>query len=110
MVIHMFAFRWRPNVTVDQKQRVAAEISAMQGQIPGLLETFVGENVSSRGQGYELGGMMKFTDRASLDNYGPHPAHQKLLAWLMPLIDPIEIDFEVSQPKLPYNAPTVREP
>ncbi|HEY1483931.1 MAG TPA: Dabb family protein [Candidatus Acidoferrum sp.] len=110
MFIHMFAFRWRPNVTADQKQRVAAEINALQGQIPGLLETFVGENISSRGQGYELGGMMKFTDRVSLDNYGPHPAHQKLLSWLMPLIDPIEIDFEAAQPKLRYNSETVRQP
>jgi hypothetical protein len=37
---------------------------------------------------------MKFTDRSALDAYGAHPVHQKLLQWLMPLIDPIEVDFE----------------
>ncbi len=37
---------------------------------------------------------MKFADKASLDAYGPHPIHQKLVNWLMPLIEPIEVDFE----------------
>jgi hypothetical protein len=94
MFIHMFAFRWKPGVTAEQKQRVMKEIRALQGQIPGLTETLVGANISPRGLGYELGGVMKFTDKASLDAYGPHPVHQKLVAWLMPLIDAIEVDFE----------------
>jgi hypothetical protein len=95
MYIHMFAFRWKPDVTEEQKQRVIAEICGLQGQIPGLLETFVGVNISPRGQGYELGGVMKFSDKAALDNYGPHPAHQKLVSWLMPLIEPLEVDFKI---------------
>ena len=95
MFVHMFAFRWKPGVTAEQKQRVIKEIRALQGQIPGMVETSVGTNISPRGQGYELGGVMKFTDKASLDAYSPHPVHQKLVAWLMPLIEAIEVDFEV---------------
>ncbi len=94
MIVHTFAFRWKAGVTDDQKLRAVAEIRGLQGQIPGLVETLVGGNVSPRSQGYELGGVMKFTDRAALDAYGGHPVHQKLLQWLMPLIDPIEVDFE----------------
>jgi len=94
MYIHMFAFRWKPGVTQEQKGRVVTAIHGLQGQIPGLAETAVGENISPRGQGFELGGVMKFADKVSLDSYGAHPAHQKLLGWLMPLIEPIEVDFE----------------
>ena len=93
MYMHMFAFRWKPEVTEEQKDRALAEIGKLQGQIPGLLETWVGKNTSPRGQGYELGGAMKFADKAALDAYGPHPVHQKLLSWLRPLIEPIEVDF-----------------
>ncbi len=93
--IHMFAFRWKPGVTEEQKRRVVAEVRGLQGQILGLVETLVGLNVSPRGQGYELGGVMKFADKAALDSYGSHPVHQRLLSWLMPLIDAIEVDFEV---------------
>jgi hypothetical protein len=99
MYIHMFAFRWRPGVTAEQKERVVAEIRGLQGKIPGLLETAVGVNISPRGQGYELGGVMKFADKASLESYGPHPAHQKLVSWLKLLIEPVEVDFEAGQPE-----------
>jgi hypothetical protein len=94
MVIHTFAFRWKAIIREDQKARVISEIRSLQGQIPGLLETWVGVNISPRSQGYELGGAMKFSDRAALDAYSGHPVHQNLLQWLMPLIDPIEVDFE----------------
>jgi len=94
MVIHTFAFRWKAGVTEEQKRQAIAEIRQLQGQIPGLLETWVGTNFSPRSQGYELGGVMKFADRTALEAYGPHPVHQKLLQWLMPLIEPVEVDFE----------------
>jgi hypothetical protein len=94
MYVHLFAFRWNSGVTQEQKQRVITEIRGLQGKIPGLVETNVGMNVSPRGGGYELGGVMKFADKASLDSYGGHPDHQKLLSWLIPLIEPIEVDFE----------------
>lgn len=93
MFIHVFAFRWQAGVTEDQKQHVVSEIRKLQGQIPGLLETYVGKNSSPRGHGYELGGVMKFVDEASFHAYGTHPVHKALLSWLMPLIEPLEIDF-----------------
>jgi hypothetical protein len=94
MFIHMFSFRWKPNITEQQKQRVFAEVGALQNQIPGILDSAVGFNTSPRGQSYEFGGVMKFPDRATFDAYNAHPVHQHLLTWLLPLIDPMEVDFE----------------
>lgn len=94
MYIHMFAFRFKAGVTKEQKERIVAAIRKLQDEIPGVLETRVGMNESPRRNGYELGGVMKFADKAACDAYGAHPVHQKLLAWLMPLIEPIEVDFE----------------
>ena len=90
---HAFAFQWKPDVTDAEKQRAAREIAALQGTIPGLLETHVGENISPRGKGYTFGGIMRFRDKASLDEYPQHPAHQALLVWLKPLIDAVELDL-----------------
>jgi antibiotic biosynthesis monooxygenase (ABM) superfamily enzyme len=95
MFIHMFSFRWKPGITEDQKQRILREISALQSQIPGILDSAIGFNTSPRGQDYEFGGMMKFADRATYEAYNAHPVHQQLLTWLLPLIDPMEVDFEV---------------
>jgi antibiotic biosynthesis monooxygenase (ABM) superfamily enzyme len=92
-VFHVFAFQWKPDVTDAQKDRAAKDIATFQGQIPGLLETHVGPNISPRGKGYTFGGIMRFKDQASLDAYTHHPMHLALLAWLVPLIDAIELDL-----------------
>jgi hypothetical protein len=93
MYIHMFAFRLKPGVTEQQQSRMLQEIRALQGQIPGILETVVGRNDSPRGQGYGIGGVMKFPDKSALEAYNAHPVHQELLNWLLPLIDAVEVDF-----------------
>jgi hypothetical protein len=92
-VFHVFAFQWKPGTSDAQKQRAAKEIGAFQGVIPGLLQTHAGPNISPRGKGYTFGGIMQFKDQASLDAYVQHPAHQALLAWLVPLIDAVELDL-----------------
>ncbi len=94
MYIHIFAFRWKHESTSAEKERAALDIRALQGQIPGLLETYVGTNLSPRGQEYAFGGVMKFPDRAAFESYNVHPAHLALLGWLLPLIEPLELDFE----------------
>jgi hypothetical protein len=95
-MIHMFAFRWKPIATAQQKNRAIAEIASFQGTVPGLLEVNIGKNISPRGQGYETGGVMKFKDADALAKYSVHPVHAELLAWLLPLIDPVEVDFPIS--------------
>jgi hypothetical protein len=92
-VFHVFAFQWKQAATDADKARALKDISAFQGQIPGLLETHVGANISPRGKGYTFGGIMRFKDQAALDAYVQHPAHQALLVWLVPLIDAIELDL-----------------
>lgn len=98
MLIHIFAFRWHADASAAERQRAVAEIRAFAGAIPGLLEVHVGMNTARHGGGYETGGVMKFADEAALASYNAHPLHQALLAWLLPLIDPIEIDFHSPEP------------
>lgn len=94
MFIHIFGFRWKAEATEADKARATKAILAFRGAIPGLVEVEVGPNLSPRGQGYTFAGLMKFTDKAACDAYATHPAHLALLAWLVPLIDPVELDFE----------------
>jgi antibiotic biosynthesis monooxygenase (ABM) superfamily enzyme len=92
-VFHVFAFQWKPGTSETQKEKAKNDIAAFQGVIPGLLQTNVGQNISPRAKGYTFGGIMQFKDEASLDAYFQHPAHQALLAWLVPLIDAVELDL-----------------
>jgi hypothetical protein len=66
----------------------------LQGKIAGLLATHVGENLSPRGKGTSFGGVMMFSDRESFELYFSNPLHERLISWLMPLVDPTELDIE----------------
>jgi len=92
-VFHAFAFQWKPEATAELKARAEKDIAAFQGQIPGLLETHVGRNISPRGKGYTFGGIMRFTDQNAVDAYVQHPLHQALLQWLIPIVDAMELDL-----------------
>ena len=92
-VFHVFAFQWKEGTTDAQIARATHDIRAFQGVIPGLLQTHVGPNLSTKGNGYTYGGIMEFADKAALDAYPSHPAHQALLQWLVPLIHAVELDL-----------------
>jgi len=92
-LFHVFVFHWKPETPEAQIERATKEIRAFQGVIPGLLETHVGGNISPHAKGYSFGGIMRFKSKAALDAYVQHPAHQALLSWLVPLIEPIELDL-----------------
>jgi hypothetical protein len=94
MFIHIFGFRWKPGATEADKARAAHDIVAFRDHIVGLIDVHVGLNLSPRGLGYTFAGLMTFTDKAAADAYTTHPMHQALLKWLLPLIDPIELDFQ----------------
>ena len=67
MFIHIFGFRWKPEATDADKARAAHDIAAFRDHILGLIDVHVGPNLSPRGQGYEIGGAMKFPDKAALE-------------------------------------------
>jgi len=73
MMVHTFLFQWKPQTTEADKQRAAAGIRALQGQIPGLIETSYNSNTSPRSQGFTHGGVMKFRDAAALQATSPIP-------------------------------------
>ena len=93
MYFHIFGFKWVPEASEAQKTQARADIMAFRGKIPGLLEVHVGPNQSPHGQGYSFAGVMRFTGKAAFEAYVVHPMHHKLLVWLKPLIDPVELDF-----------------
>lgn len=95
MMVHAFLFQWKPQVTEQDKELAEERIRALQGQIPGLIETSYNANTSPRSQGFTDGGVMKFRDAAALAAYFTHPVHQKLVDWLMPLLSvAAELDYE----------------
>ncbi|WP_026566794.1 Dabb family protein [Bacillus sp. UNC41MFS5] len=97
MVEHIVLIKLLPKATVEQKEELIRRTLLLKNIIPGILDIQQGINFSDRNKGYEIGLTVRFKDRASLENYGPHPAHQEIFTYLkeIGLEDIIIVDFDV---------------
>lgn len=96
MVVHIVLAKLKSAATPEQVNRAVAALQALPGKIPGLQELSCGPNVSpARAQGYGFGLVARFSGRAELAAYGPHPEHQAAAALLREVADDlVVVDFE----------------
>jgi hypothetical protein len=97
MVEHIVLIKFSPETTKEQKEELIRRTLQLKNMIPGILDIQQGFNFSNRSQGYEIGLTVRFKDKASLDHYGPHPAHQEIVTYLKKIgtEDSIIVDFHL---------------
>ena len=90
MIEHIVLFRWTDTASDEAKNKVMTELRGLRGKIPGIVDLSCGANFSDRSKGYTHGLVVRFTDRAALEKYGPHPEHQRVV---QTFINPIRADI-----------------
>ena len=90
MIVHIVLFKWKEDTAPEAIAEAMENLRELKEQIPEILEISCGENFTERGQGFQHGLVVKFSDRSSLKTYQVHPAHQKVVK---NLIKPIEADI-----------------
>lgn len=97
MVEHVVLFKTTPEATAEQKEQMIAELGALKDKIPGIVHLSVGPNFCDRNQGFDIGLVVRFVDRAALDVYIPHPAHRGCVDQFVAPIkaDVIVVDYEI---------------
>ena len=96
-VMHIVLFRWTDEAT---PQAVSAAMQALRDlgtKVPGILEISCGANFTDRGKGFTHGLVVRLTDQQALDDYGPHPEHQRVVTeHIMPIrADVLALDYEL---------------
>jgi len=95
---HLVLFKLKPEATDEQKQAALKALKSLKESVPGVLDLSAGLNFSERSQGFEIGLLVRFSDRAALEAYGPHPAHQAVVRdYINPIkADVIVVDYELA--------------
>lgn len=98
MVEHIVLIKFSTTTTKEQKEELIRRTLRLKHVIPGIMDIQKGFNFSNRSQGYEIGLTVRFEDKLSLENYGPHPAHQEIIAYLkeIGMEDSIIVDFQLN--------------
>ncbi len=93
---HIVTIETKDGADPADDDALIAAVSALKGQIPGVLDVRFGRNFSDRAPHVALAGIVTLADRAALVAYGPHTAHQAMLRMLAPLAKAVTIvDIEV---------------
>jgi hypothetical protein len=97
MIEHIVLFRWTEAASEEAKENVITELRKLKDKTPGILDLSCGTNFSDRSKGYTHGLVVRFTDRAALEAYGPHPEHQRVVqTFIAPIrADVLALDYEI---------------
>ena len=97
MIEHIVLFKWKNTATPEQIEAVLSGLKQLKSQIPSIVDLSCGENFSPRSQGFQHGLVVRFEDKAGLEAYQLHPAHQEVVQKLIKpiLADIIAIDYEI---------------
>jgi len=95
----MVFFKFNEHLTDEKEQELLSLLKDFKDGIPGIVEMTFGINVSDEIEnirGYTLGIRLTFDSKKSLDEYGPHPVHQKFVQALDGVIeDVVVVDYPI---------------
>lgn len=99
MIEHVVLFKLTDDATADVKAEIIRTAGVLKDEVDGVLDVTIGENFSDRNQGYDIGLVVRFRDRESLERYLPHPAHR---GWVDRYIAPfkagvIVVGYEIAR-------------
>jgi len=80
MVVHIVMFRFRDEEKEANIRRVKEMLEALPEKIPSLRSMEVGVDFSRSERSMDLVLTSTFDDRAGLEEYRIHPAHQEVVA------------------------------
>lgn len=87
-ILHVVLARWRPaaqdRAEQDPAARAQALLDAHLPEVAGIVSVDAGASVSPEGleQGNDWMLVIRFSDRAALEAYLPHPAHRPIADFL----------------------------
>jgi len=98
MIRHIVAWKLKSEDPVEkaaQAQKVSADLLALRGVVPSILEIAVGPDVVG-GTNWDVALVADFADQAALDAYLTHPDHQAVVGYVRSVVaDRVAVDIEV---------------
>lgn len=95
MLTHMVIWKYRAEVSAEERQEHAARLRRLREIVPEVHSLSVGFDVLSLPRSYDLGLVAVFRDRAGLEAYTIHPEHVAVVQLGRSITEHIaSVDFE----------------
>jgi Stress responsive A/B Barrel Domain len=94
MLTHIVCWKYKTEVTEEQREAHRARLRALVGVIPEIITFECGSDMLHLPRSYDTGLASTFADAAALDSYTAHPQHQGVAALGRDISDHIvSVDF-----------------
>lgn len=95
MLTHIVVWKYKPEVSEEQRREHVARLRALEGRIPEIRGFAVGADVLGLPRSYHTGLVATFGDRAGLAAYDAHPEHQAVAQFGRTVSEHVaSVDFE----------------
>src|SRR5690606_8887104 len=86
---HFVSFQFKEGTSEDQKSEIVTAFLALKSQIETITDLEWGgtENIEPRNDGFTHSFLVSFKNKAGLEVYLPHPAHQDFVKILRPHLE-----------------------
>ncbi|HLM00536.1 MAG TPA: Dabb family protein [Pyrinomonadaceae bacterium] len=94
MLVHIVCWKYKPEITDAEREEHRAKLKSLPGVIPDILDFKVGADILHLERSFDTGLVATYADRAALDAYTVHPAHQAVAALGKQLAEKVvSVDF-----------------
>lgn len=94
MLTHIVCWKYKPEVTAEQREGHIAALRSLPAHITDILSFNVGADILGLDRSFDTGLVAVFNGRNELDAYTDHPEHQKVAALGRELADrAVSVDF-----------------
>ena len=80
MLTHIVCWKYKDETTEEQRADHVARLRALPDVIPDIVSFDVGSDILHLDRSFDTGLVAVYPDRAALDVYTEHPAHQEVAA------------------------------
>ena len=80
MLTHIVCWKYKDETTEEQRADHIARLQALPEVIPNIVSFSVGSDILHLDRSFDTGLVAVYQDRAGLDLYTDHPAHQEVAA------------------------------
>jgi len=79
MIRHTALFKWTDEATSEQKQKIAAELSALPAIVPSVRSLLLGHDAGLATGNFDFAVTVDFDDEAGFFAYRDDPAHREII-------------------------------
>jgi hypothetical protein len=97
VIRHVVLFSWNPEVTLEQKQRVATELRALPPLMAGLRAYHAGDDAGLVEGNFDFAVVADFDDADSYLAYRAHPDHRAVIEqYIVPIArQRVSVQYEI---------------